>query len=509
MTEAEPSYIDYEVFLDPEFSPASFANSLVIATNNATDSPLDLSTPLSRVLFDLQEIDTHIHTLTSKSALPLLTHTRDQSTAAANILKQTEEQVAAVTQGYERLEREVLRKWETADEARVTAEKSLATVRLARAVGRCLNLGRQLESQLAEMNGRAGTGAGTGAGEVTSTGTGTGTGTTTLPAPGREDFRALERAAYTLLNLRRMFLATAEGEEGHGLERVKVVRTLRSDLVNPAESLVKSRAQQTINRFSMSSAGSSTGSSSGYRQARDMRTRLTTAVTTLYLLSPLPRNDPTQTQTQTRAQTPVQVSEYRPELLLVSLQGYMQSAIGNSLAAVTRALTTLPTLERTLADLSSRCQDIVALEYILGSTRPPSHPLLQQDEDDHYNYHDDDQGPTTEKENKKARHAHHNLLQPLLTTLDTPSLPSYFWRTLASSLAGRVHEILQRGGVSGRTLRSNRERLRSEIKECVLRGSQLPMGTGVVEKGRRSEGVVVGNWEREAAVMVSAVVGAL
>lgn len=519
MTE-EPSYIDYEVFLDPSFSPASFANSLVIATNNATDSPLDLSTPLSRVLFDLQEIDTHIHTLTSKSALPLLTHTHEQSTAAANILKQTEEQVAAVTQGYERLEREVLRKWETADEARIVAEKSLATVRLARAVGRCLNLGRQLESQLAEMNGRpaaagAGAGGATGTG-IESTGTGTGAGA----GAGKEDFRALERAAYTLLNLRRMFLATGEGEEGHGLDRVKVVRTLRGDLVNPAESLVKSRAQQAINRFSMSgTGGTGTGSGSGsgggssgpgYKQARDMRTRLTTAATTLYLLSPLPRNDLNQTAGE-KGQTPVQmVSEYRPELLLVSLQGYMQSAIGNSLAAVSRALTTLDrTLDRTLADLSSRCQDIVALEYILGSTRAPVHPLFPPQEISR----------AEEEEEEDKPQPNRSLLQPLLNTLDTPSLASYFWRTLASSLAGRVHEILQRGGVSGRTLRSNRDRLRRDIKECVLRGSQLPIGMGASTStsgsaggsagGRAGAGVVVGNWEREAAVMVSAVVGAL
>ena len=478
MAENEPSYIDYEVFLDPEFSPASFANSLVVATNNATDSPLDLSTPLSRVLFDLQEIDTHIHTLTSKSALPLLTHTRDQTAAAGNILKQTEEQVAAVTQGYERLEREVLRKWETADEARIAAEKSLATVRLARAVGRCLNLGRQLESQLAEMNGRGGAGAGAGA-----------DGGTGLPVPGREDFRALERAAYTLLNLRRMFLATAEGEEGHGLERVKVVRTLRSDLVNPAESLVKSRAQQAVNRFSMSSISTGSQAPSGYKQARDMRTRLTSAITTLYILSPLPRNQ-------------VPVSDYRPELLLASLQGYMHSALGNSLAALSRALTALPTLERTLSDLSSRCQDIVALEYILSSTRPPSHPLLlTPDEGEDAEDYNKDKKSTAPRKNS-------NLLQPLLASLDTPSLPSYFWRSLASSLSGRVQEILQRGGVSGRTLRSNRERLRGEIKESVLRGLQLPMATGVVEKGR-TEGVAVGNWEREAAVMVSSVVGAL
>ena len=471
MTEGEPSYIDYEVFLNPEFSPASFANSLVVATNNATDSPLDLSTPLSRVLFDLQEIDTHIHTLTSKSALPLLSHTRDQTAAAGNILQQTEEQVAAVTQGYERLEREVLRKWETADEARIAAENSLATVRLTRAVGRCLNLGRQLESQLAEMNGRG----------DTTTGGGGGVGVT-MPAPGREDFRALERAAYTILNLRRMFLATEEGEEGHGLERVKVVRTLRSDLVNPAESLVKSRAQQAINRFSMSSVSAGSQAPTGYKQARDMRTRLTSALTTLYVLSPSP-------------QTTIPMSEYRPDLLLASLQGYMHSAIGNSLAALTRALSVLPTLERTLSDLSGRCQDIVALEYILGSTKPPSHPMLLSADEE------------AETEKKTPRN-NANLLQPLLTSLDTPSLPSYFWRSLASSLASRVQEMVQRGGVSARNLRSSRDRLRGEIKDCVLRGSQLPTGTGMVEKGR-GEGVLVGNWEREAAVMVSSVVGGL
>ena len=73
MAEEEDSkYIDYEAFLDPDFSATSFANTLVLATNNANDSPLDLSTPLSRVLFDVQEVDTTIDTLTTKSALPLL-----------------------------------------------------------------------------------------------------------------------------------------------------------------------------------------------------------------------------------------------------------------------------------------------------------------------------------------------------------------------------------------------------------------------------------------------------
>ncbi|RJE20703.1 exosome complex exonuclease Rrp6 [Aspergillus sclerotialis] len=470
MAETDPSYIDYETFLDPDFSPASFANSLVQSTNNATDTPLDLSTPLSRVLFDLQEIDTHIHTLTTRSALPLLTNTRDQTESAERILKETEKQVTAVTQGYERLEREVLRKWEAADEARVAAEKSLATVRLTRAVGRCLALGRQLESQLAEISGRGGAGAGGEDGRAS-------------PAVAKDDFRALERAAYTILNFRRMFSATDEADEGYGLDRVKIIRTLRGDLVIPAENMVKARAQQTVNRFSMSAATGGTApqaQSSNYKQARDARARLVSAITALYILSPVPRNVSS-------------VSDYQPELLLSGLQAYMQTAITSSLAAIVRALTMLPTLERTLSEVSAKCQDIVALESVLNSLRPPSHPLLSTT-------------PTADSESQSKS----NLLQPLLNSLDTSSLPSYFWRSLASSLTARVQELLNRGGLSTRSLKSNRDRLKAEIRDCVLRGSQLPAANVLADKGRPgTDAITAGNWEREAAVMVGSVVGFL
>ncbi|KAM0667811.1 hypothetical protein ACQRIU_003676 [Beauveria bassiana] len=81
---SEPSYIDYETFLSPDFSATSFANSLVLATNNPQDTPLDLSTPLSRVLFDAQEIDSHIDLLTTRSAVPLLEHTGSQTASTTS-----------------------------------------------------------------------------------------------------------------------------------------------------------------------------------------------------------------------------------------------------------------------------------------------------------------------------------------------------------------------------------------------------------------------------------------
>ncbi|KAJ5647898.1 hypothetical protein N7490_004270 [Penicillium lividum] len=474
MSETEPSYIDYEAFLDPDFSPAGFANSLVLSTNNATDTPLDLSTPLSRVLFDLQEIDTHIHGLTTKSALPLLSHTQGQTAAAEHILQETGTQITSVTEGYERLEKEVLQKWQAADEARIAAENSLATVRLARAVARCLGLGRQLESQVAELTGRGPTSPVLGADGAAST-------------TGKEGFRALERAAITILNLRQMFSATSEADEGYGLDRVKATRTLRNEFVIPAENMVKSRAQQTIHRFSLSSQMNTSGQSSvpsSYKQAREARSRLATAAATLYLLSPIPNGT-------------VTTSDYKPELLISTLQGYMQTSIITSANALAKALSQLPTMDRALADISTRCQDIVAVESILRNMRPPSHPILSS---------------TTNDQSAETGTAPNqvNLLQPLLQALDTASLPSYYWRSLASSLTSRVQEIVNRGGVSARTLRSNRDRLKAEIKDCVMRASKFSATNLLAEKGRSgTETEMVGNWEREATVMVSAVIGPL
>ncbi|KAJ6115673.1 hypothetical protein N7523_006090 [Penicillium sp. IBT 18751x] len=467
MAEGEPSYIDYEAFLDPDFSPAGFANTLVLSTNNATDTPLDLSTPLSRVLFDLQEIDTHIHALTTKSALPLLSHTQDQTAAAERILQETGTQIASVTHGYERLEKEVIEKWKAAEEARIAAENSLATVRLARAVARCLSLGRQLESQMAGITGRGMTGqnATAGSDDITTA---------------REGFRALERAAYTVLSLRQMFSATSDEDEGYGLDRVKVTRTLRNEFMLPVENTIKSRAQQTINRFSLSGQANGQSGPLSYKQARDARSRLASAAATLYLLSPIPRGE-------------ITLSDFKPELLLSTLQGYMHTAIMTSVNSLARALSQLPTMDRTLADVSARCQDIVALESILRNLRSPSHPLLSAEQ-------------PTESETPNTM----NLLQPLQQALDTSSLPSYYWRSIASSLSPRVQEIMSRGGVSARTLRSNRDRLKAEIKECVMRASNVSTSSLLAEKGRGGNDTVnVGNWEREAAVMISSIVGPL
>ncbi|TAQ86510.1 hypothetical protein B7494_g5161 [Chlorociboria aeruginascens] len=416
-TEEDTSYIDYETFLSPSFSPSTFANSLVLGTNNPTDTPLDLSTPLSRVLFDTQEINTHIDNLTTKNALPLLSHTQEQTSSSERIVHEIDSQVAGLNEGYKRLEKEVLVRHETAEEVKVVANRLWETIRLGRSVGRCLQLGRQLEIQLSEIYGIK----------------------TVAKDQSSEDYRALVRCSNTLLNLQELFYKNGPGEEGHGLERVDAIRTLQTSIITPAERTVQSKSQQIVREFSMSTL--STGSNTTtYSRAADTKSRTTSALLSLYLLSPVATKKPKN-------------EKWEPELLIQSLQDYLRTALTSSLASLSRSLASLPTLDRTLLEISARCQNILALETLLLSTTAPPHPLLPADQE-----HPSD------------------FLHPLLSSLETGSLPSYFWRSLASGLSTKVQEIV---GPSARILRNNRNSVREAIRECVIRGSQARPGCQV------------------------------
>jgi hypothetical protein len=338
--EEDTSYIDYETFLSPTFSPSQFANTLVLTTNNASDTPLDLSTPLSRVLFDAQEINTHIDNLTTKSALPLLSHTQEQTESSQRIVKEIDEQVRSLNDGYKRLEKEVTVRYETAEEVRAVAGRLWETVRLGRSVGRALQLGRQLEIQLAEVGG---------------------TGSVVKSQVQKEDHRALVRCSNTLLSIRELFSKSGPGEEGAGLEKVDVVRTLQGNIVTPAERSVQQKSQQIVREFSMSSL--SAANTTTYAQTSDTKARTMSALLSLYLLSTVPAAGSRK-------------EKWEPELLVGALQDYLRTALTSSLAALAKSLAALPNLDRTLLEVSARCQNILALESLLQSTVPPTHPLL-------------------------------------------------------------------------------------------------------------------------------------
>jgi hypothetical protein len=459
------SYIDIDALTAANFSPHEHAAALIQRTNNASDPNVDLSTALSRVLFDVQEIDSHIHTLTSRSAIDILDYTKTQNEAAQRILTRVEDERQRLNARFARLEKEVAERYDRAVEAKISASRSWEVLRLGRLVQRIVNVARQFETALSD--------SGLGSSRA-----------------GREDHRALLRASTILLSFKELI----GGPDGVELSRINLVRSLRGRVFEDGEARLLDYARRIVREFSVSSLIGPSAASTTFKDAEDNRSRFTSAAHMLYVLSPAPRIDG----------KAMRKSDFEPEYLLRALQSYLQSAITSSSAAIGRALAQLPTLEKTTIEVSARCQNIVALEALLQSIQAPEHPLLQkeleqegdaaeEDDEDDLNFQDEQEGGD-------------NLLAPLLTSLDTASLPSYFWRSLAASLGTRVQEILNRGGISARTLRSQRDTVRSEIRECVLRGSKMPAS---VLGGTGSQEAIVGNWEREAAVMVGAVIGPL
>ncbi|UNI16552.1 Conserved oligomeric Golgi complex subunit [Purpureocillium takamizusanense] len=442
----EPSYIDYETFLAPDFSPATFANSLVVATNNPNDIPLDLSTPLSRVLFDAQEVDSHIDLLATRSAVPLLQHTQTQTAASKRIIAELDTQIKTLNDSYRQLEKEVIDKHAEADEVRHVALRLWETLRLGRSVGRCLQLGRQLQLQHSELSSG--------------------------PAS-REDLGALVRCSYTILSLREVLDSKAPGEEGHGLNRVDAIRALQDSVITPIERSVRETADRVVREFAV--VGSTT-----FAQGEEARAKLEPALTALYLLSPT---------------LGVKADSWTPRLLLEALERYIRSALQTSITSLSRSLGQLSSLDRALAEVTSKCQGIVGLEVVLESTKPPAHPLLPFPPPP----------PSTGTAQKQATSGG-NLLQPLLSYLETGSLASYFWRTMAGSLATRVQDIVSRGGVVARTLKTNKGNVGDAIRLAVVKGCQRP---GALSTGKGKGKTGEANWDREVAVMVGSVVNNL
>lgn len=431
----EPSYVDYETFLSPDFRPAAFANSLVVSTNNPSDSPLDLSTPLSRVLFDAQEVDSHIDVLTTRSAIPLLQHTRDQTTASKRIIAELDAQIKSLNDSYRQLEREVIDKHAEADEVRQVSLRLWETLRLGRAAGRCLQLGRQLEVQYSELGRSGGT---------------------------AEDHGALVRCSYTILSLREILEKKAPGQEGHGLNRVDAVRSLQDTLVNPIERAVREASDRIVREFSIPN-------SMPFSQGEEVRARMASAMTALYLLSPI---------------LGTKLEKWTPRFLLQALESYIRTALQSGVTTLSRSLGQLPTLDKSLAEVTAKCQNIVSLEIVLEATKTPSHPLLP---------------PGAQQLGQVP------LLQSLLAHLETSSLPSYYWRTMAGSLTGRVQDIVNRGGVVARTLKSNKTSVGEAIRQAVARGCQPPNALSAA----RGKDKAPGNWDREIAVMTGSVLNNL
>ena len=83
-----------------------------------------------------------------------------------------------------------------------------------------------------------------------------------------------------------------------------------------------------------------------------------------------------------------------------------------------------------------------------------------------------------------------SLLSQLLSELDTTTLPTLFFRNLASGLEPLVRNVLARGGIAARGLRSGKDKFREDLQGAVDRGlaGEVDEGTAYTSEGRRRIG---------------------
>ena len=201
----DESYIDYEAFLSPSFSAYTFANTLITSTNDPLDPNLDLSTPLQRVLFDLQEINTHIHNLTSTSAVPLLNFTASTTSASDNIVTTLSTHLSTLKTAYTRLHAAITTRAETAQQVLTATTNLHATTTALRDISRAVVLARQLDVQLPAI---------------------------------AADPKALVRAAHTLRELRATTAVLSSD--------IVIVQELNTLVIAPGEKLVATKSRELV-----------------------------------------------------------------------------------------------------------------------------------------------------------------------------------------------------------------------------------------------------------------------
>jgi hypothetical protein len=216
----ESEYAEYDVFLAEGFDPISFANSLVVATNNPTDVDVDLDAPTRRMRYSLEELDTRINELAGANYTEIL----DQAssiTAAKLRLSPIKAALGHANASFAKLEKDVVAPYEHAQLYHAALKKLHGTSLLLRVLTWYLVLARQLAKQLPD-----------------------GKGTATM---GHETGSALFQAAEILIELRRQV------ETHPSLRSLKVVRAHEGTL-HGVEDRIKSSALNSIKTFSIATS---------------------------------------------------------------------------------------------------------------------------------------------------------------------------------------------------------------------------------------------------------------
>lgn len=123
---------DFEAFLEETFDPLKFATSLLLATNVADDSELDLGTSIKKLQFDANEVDKRMEKLALLNHELLINNFSKIETTRSLLESQINPLTARVKTAYHRINTDIVQPYDDAVKLNGALKKVHATLNLLR-----------------------------------------------------------------------------------------------------------------------------------------------------------------------------------------------------------------------------------------------------------------------------------------------------------------------------------------------------------------------------------------
>lgn len=136
---------DFEAFLETDFEASSFANGLLLATNDPETAELDLLTPAKRLTFDLEECDKRMATIANTHYEAMIANLEEIESTKELVQNQVNPLVERITSSFERVKKNVIQPYDNALKMNNAMKRIHSTLTLLRGSGYFVFLLQQLQ----------------------------------------------------------------------------------------------------------------------------------------------------------------------------------------------------------------------------------------------------------------------------------------------------------------------------------------------------------------------------
>ncbi|KAI3407132.2 COG5 [Candida oxycetoniae] len=136
---------DFEAYLETDFEPNKFANSLLTVSNGYENQELDLSTSLKKLKFDLVELDKRMKSISTSNYESLIRNFTEISQYQKLVEERINPHIQQVNKPFDKIKKEVLDPYDTAVKLNSALRKMHQTLELLRSTSFFIFIFQQLE----------------------------------------------------------------------------------------------------------------------------------------------------------------------------------------------------------------------------------------------------------------------------------------------------------------------------------------------------------------------------